>query len=169
MRMRTTWLRMRIINLEELFWKFGAKLAKKTEFIPARPDHQNVKKIRKFFLVKIIVSKVTLSFSYLTLLIYNKFQNWNGKLTLYFDFLCLNFMLKFTILYLFCLLYKCLWKIQTLLKHSFMQGVGIKRWNWMAETETENGNWNGDKTLKWGYNAEMGIKHWNGYKILKWG
>jgi hypothetical protein len=28
--------------------------------------------------------------------------------------------------------------------------VGIKRWNWIAETETESGNWNGDKTLKWG-------------------
>ena len=45
----------------------------------------------------------------------------------------------------------------------------------MAETETENGTemgikrWNGDKTLKWGYNAEMEIKHWNGDKTLKWG
>jgi hypothetical protein len=28
--------------------------------------------------------------------------------------------------------------------------VGIKRWNWIAETETESGNWNGDKTPKWG-------------------
>ena len=26
--------------------------------------------------------------------------------------------------------------------------------------------WNGDKTLKWGYNAEMGIKHWN--EVLHW-
>ena len=32
-------LRMRIIDLEELFWKFGEKLAQKTEFIPARPAH----------------------------------------------------------------------------------------------------------------------------------
>ena len=39
---------MRIINLEERFWKFGAKLAKKTEFIPARPDHQKVKKSENF-------------------------------------------------------------------------------------------------------------------------
>jgi hypothetical protein len=37
--------------------------------------------------------------------------------------------------------------------------VGIKRWNWIAETETESGNWNGDKTLK----------GWNGDKTLKWG
>ena len=29
---------------------------------------------------------------------------------------------------------------------------GIKRWNWMAKTETENRNWNGDKTLK--YNGD---------------
>ena len=29
LRMRTTWLCMRIINLDELFWKFGTKLAKK--------------------------------------------------------------------------------------------------------------------------------------------
>ena len=62
--MRTIWLRMRIIDLEEFFDNFR-KIGQKTEFIPARPDHQNAKKIRKFFLVKIIVSKVTLPFSYL--------------------------------------------------------------------------------------------------------
>ena len=64
LRKRITWLRMRIINLEEIFdnlQKFGHK----TEFLPARPDHQNVKKIRKFFLVKIIVSKVSKPFHYL--------------------------------------------------------------------------------------------------------
>ena len=57
-RMRITWVRMRIINLEEIFDNLP-KIGHKTEFIPARPDHQNVKKIRKFFLVKIIVSKLT--------------------------------------------------------------------------------------------------------------
>ena len=55
---------MRIINLEEIFDNLK-KIGQKTEFIPARPDYQNVKKIRKFFLVKIIVSKVTKPFSYL--------------------------------------------------------------------------------------------------------
>ena len=46
--MHSTWLRMRDISLEELFWKFGAKFAKTPEFIPARPDHQNVKKSENF-------------------------------------------------------------------------------------------------------------------------
>ena len=67
MRMRITSLlelRIRIINLEEIFDNLK-KIGQKTEFIPARPDHQNVKKIRKFFLVKIIVSKVTKPLSYL--------------------------------------------------------------------------------------------------------
>ena len=58
LRMRITWLRMRIINLEEIFDNLQ-KFGQKTEFIPARPDHQNVKKIKKVFSVKIIVSKVT--------------------------------------------------------------------------------------------------------------
>ena len=57
-------LRMRIIDLEE-FFENSREIGQETEFIPARPDHQNVKKIRKFFLVKIIVSKYTLTFSYL--------------------------------------------------------------------------------------------------------
>ena len=57
-------LRMRIVNLEEIFENLQ-KIGQKAEFISARPDHQNVKKIRKFFLAKIIVSKVTKPFSYL--------------------------------------------------------------------------------------------------------
>jgi hypothetical protein len=44
-------------------------------------------------------------------------------------------------------------------KERVSKGVGLKRWNWIAETETESGNWNGDKTLK----------SWNGDKTLKWG
>ena len=64
LRMRITWLLMCIVNLEEIFDNLQ-KIGQKTEFIPARPDHQNVKKIRKFFLVKIIVSKVPKPFSYL--------------------------------------------------------------------------------------------------------
>ena len=57
-------LRMRIIDIEELF-ENSCEIGQRTEFIPARPDHQNVKKVRKFFLVKIIVSKITKPFSYL--------------------------------------------------------------------------------------------------------
>ena len=57
MRMRIIWLRMRIIDPQEIFENLR-KFCHKTEFISARPNHQNVKKIRKFFLVKIIVSKV---------------------------------------------------------------------------------------------------------------
>ena len=52
MRMRITLLlklRMRIINLEEIFDNLR-KIGQKTEFIPARPDHQNVKKNQKIFL-----------------------------------------------------------------------------------------------------------------------
>ena len=37
LRMRTTLLRMRNFNLEKLLWKFGAKLDKKTGFIPLVP------------------------------------------------------------------------------------------------------------------------------------
>ena len=62
LRMRIIWLRMRIIDLEEIFENLR-KIWHKTEFISARPNHQNVKKIRKFFLVKINVSKVTKPFS----------------------------------------------------------------------------------------------------------
>ena len=54
LRMRITLLlelRMRVINVEKLFQNFGwIEIGQKTEFIPARPGHQNVKKIRKFFL-----------------------------------------------------------------------------------------------------------------------
>ena len=85
------------------FFIISGKIGQKTEFMSARPDHQNVKKIRKFFLVKIIVSKVILPFSYL-----HQDSELNGKLTLYFDlvFLCSNFMLKLAVLYLFCLLFR---------------------------------------------------------------
>ena len=64
LRMRIIWLLMRIINLDEIFDNLQ-KIGLKTEFIPARSDYQNVKKIRKIFLVKIIVSKVTKPFRYL--------------------------------------------------------------------------------------------------------
>ena len=64
LRMRITRLHMRIVNLEEIFDNLR-RIGQKTEFITARPDHQNVKKIRKPFSVKIIVSKVTKPFSYL--------------------------------------------------------------------------------------------------------
>ena len=40
---------MRITNLQELFENLKNFL-KKTEFIPARPDHQNVKNNQKIFL-----------------------------------------------------------------------------------------------------------------------
>ena len=52
MRMRITLmleLRMRNINLEEIFDNLR-KIGQKTEFIFARPDHQNVKKNPKIFL-----------------------------------------------------------------------------------------------------------------------
>ena len=52
MRMRITLLlelRMRNINLEEIFDNLQ-KIGQKTEFLPARPDHQNVKKNQKIFL-----------------------------------------------------------------------------------------------------------------------
>ena len=49
LRMRTTSLRMRIIDLEE-FFENSREIGQKTEFIPARPDHQNVKKNQKIFL-----------------------------------------------------------------------------------------------------------------------
>ena len=42
LRMRITWLRMCIINLDEIFDNLR-KIGQKTEFIPARPHHQNVK------------------------------------------------------------------------------------------------------------------------------
>ena len=61
--MRITWLRMRIVNLEEIFDNLE-KIGQKTEFIPARPDHQNVKKNQKIFLSE-NHSKVTKPFSYL--------------------------------------------------------------------------------------------------------
>ena len=41
-------LRMRIVNLEEIFENLQ-KIGQKTEFISARPDHQNVKKNQKNF------------------------------------------------------------------------------------------------------------------------
>ena len=40
---------MRIINLEKIFDNLQ-KIVRKTEFIPARPDHQNVKKNQKIVL-----------------------------------------------------------------------------------------------------------------------
>ena len=77
LRMCITKLRMRITNLQELFWKFGAKLAKKTEFIPARPDHQIVKKSENFS-----YSENHSQYSHLAgqlpnyILTYIKIQNW---------------------------------------------------------------------------------------------
>ena len=47
LRMRITLLRMRS-NLEKPFTISG-EIGQKTEFIPARPDHQNVKKNQKIF------------------------------------------------------------------------------------------------------------------------
>ena len=49
LRMRITLLRMRIVNLEEIFDNLQ-KIGQKSEFLPARPDHQNVKKNQKIFL-----------------------------------------------------------------------------------------------------------------------
>ena len=47
-RTRITWLGMRIVNLEKIFDNLQ-KNGKKTEFKPARSDHQNVKN-QKIFL-----------------------------------------------------------------------------------------------------------------------
>ena len=55
LRMRSTLLRMRINNLKEIFsisqrifLKIWSKIGQKTEFIPARPHHQNIKKSESF-------------------------------------------------------------------------------------------------------------------------
>ena len=93
LRMRSTWLRMPIINLVELFEHLRQN-GKKTEFIPARPDHQNVKKKQKIFPSEkfkfFLLKNLTSCFGIET-------ESWHYILTL-----CSKFLLKITVFYFFC-------------------------------------------------------------------
>ena len=65
LRMRITLLRMRTINLEKLFHNFDRNWPKNWIYTRSSRSPKRKKKSENFFLVKIIVSNVTLPFSYL--------------------------------------------------------------------------------------------------------